>query len=128
MPYNSVRYPRFTLEQLTTFSTWNVVRPVELSVRVATDHERFPEVAMLFRYDPEDVRYLMNATNRGTVVLVRSSGGKWELPTVEAALAKVLLMETWSVTASKVIRPKKDLGTALHSASRANPAPVLASR
>ena len=67
---------------------------------------------MLFRFDPEDVRYLMNPTRRGTVVLVRSSGGKWALSTVEAALAKVLAVENGDVAATKTTAHTADVGAA----------------
>src|ERR1700712_4107594 len=117
MLYNATCCPPFTLEQLTALATWNPLRPVGLGVRIAQDHERFPEVAMLFRHDPEDVRYLMNPTSRGTVVLVRSSGGKWALPTVETALAKVLAVENGGVTATKAAAQTADVG----AASKAQP-------
>jgi len=81
-----------------------------LDVRIAQDHERFPEVAMLFRHDPEDVRYLMNPTRRGMIVLVRSSGGKWALPTAEAALAKVLALEKGSPAATTTTAHTADVG------------------
>lgn len=112
MLYNSTCCPPFTLEQLTSLATWNLVRPAGLGVRIAKDHERFPEVAMLFRHDPEAVRYLMNPTGRGTVVLVWSSGGKWALPTVETALAKVLAVEKGDVGAIKAAAHTADVGTA----------------
>jgi hypothetical protein len=112
MLYNSTHCPPFTLEQLTALATWNLVRPAGLGVRIAQDHERFPEVAMLFRHDPEDVRYLMNPTSRGTVVLVRSSGGKWALPTVEAALAKVLALEKGDLAVTKAGEHTMDVGAA----------------
>jgi len=38
----------------------------------------------------------MNPTDRGTVFLARSSGGAWELGTVEAALDKVLALDAES--------------------------------
>jgi len=65
MLYNSACCPPFTLEQATSLATWNLVRPTGLGVRLAKDHEPFPEVAVLFRHDPEDVRYLMNPTGPG---------------------------------------------------------------
>lgn len=112
MLYNSTRCPSFTLEQLTALATWNLIRPAGLGVRIVKDHERFPEVAMLFRYDPEDVRYLVNPTSRGMVVLVRSSGGKWALPTVEAALSKVLALEKGDVAATKATTRTANVGAA----------------
>ena len=117
MLYNSTRCQPFTLEQLTSLATWHLLRPAGLGVRIAKDHERFPEVAMLFRHDPEDVRYLMNPTGRGTVVLVRTSGGKWALPTVETALAKVLAFENGDVTATEAAAQTADVG----AASKAQP-------
>jgi len=93
MLYNSLCCPPFTLEQATSLATWSLIRLCGLGVRIARDHQCFPEVAMLFRHDPEDVRYLMNPTSHGTVILVRLLGGRWALPTVEAALAKVLTLE-----------------------------------
>lgn len=93
MLHNSICCLPFTLEQVTSLATWNLVRPCGLGVRIAKDHQCLPEVAMLFRHDPEDVRYLMNPTSYGTVILVRSLGGKWVLATVETALAKVLVLE-----------------------------------
>ncbi len=112
MLYNSACCPPFTLEQATSLATWNLVRPAGLGVHLAKDHEPFPEVAVLFRHDPEDVRYLMNPTSRGMVVLVRSSGGTWALPTVEAALAKVLALEKGHVAAAKAAAQTVEVGTA----------------
>jgi len=70
-----------------------------LVVRIATDHDRFPEVAVLSQGERSQARYLMNPTSRGTVVMVRPAGGKWELPTIKTALAKVLLLEQRSADA-----------------------------
>ncbi len=115
---NSTCCPPFTLEQVTSLATWSLMRSAGLGVRIARDHGRFPEVVMLFRHDPEDVRhdpedvrYLMNPTSRGTVVLVRPSGGKWALPTIETVLAKVLALEK-SVAAAKADAPTVDVGAA----------------
>ncbi len=107
----SNRCPLFTLEQVTSLSTWNILRPTGLGVRIAKDHERFPEVAMLFRHDPEDVRYFMHPTSRGTVVLVRWSDGKWALPTIEAALAKVLELERSNATATQAMMQEAGVAT-----------------
>ncbi len=46
------------------------------------------------------------------VVLVRSSGGTWALPTVEAALAKVLALENGHATAAKAAAQAVEVGTA----------------
>lgn len=112
MLYNTACCPPFTLEQLTSLATWNLLRPAGLGVRIARDHERFPEVAVLFRHDPEDARYLMNPTTRGTVVLARSPDGKWSLATVEAALAKVLALEKAGAVAFKAVGLTTDIGAA----------------
>jgi hypothetical protein len=99
MPCISELYPAFTLDQLATLSLWSVASPMGLVVRIATDHEHFPEVAVLSRGENPQARYLMNPTSRGTVVMVRPAGGKWELPSVKTALAKVLVLEQWNVDA-----------------------------
>ena len=65
---------------------------------------------MLFRHDPEDVRDLLNSTSSGTVILVGSLGGKGRLPTVEAALAKVLTLEKRAATAAKAVAYTRDIG------------------
>jgi len=65
---------------------------------------------MLFRHDPEDVRYLMNPSSSGTVILVGSLGGKWALPTVEAALAKVLALEKRAATVTKTVAEASAVG------------------
>ncbi len=103
MLYNSLCCPPFTLEQATALATWSLIRPCGLGVRIARDHQCSPEVAMLFRHDPEDVRYLMYPTSSGTVIVVRSLGGTWALPTVEAALAKVLTLEGKAATPAKTV-------------------------
>ncbi len=64
---------------------------------------------MRFRHDPEDVSYLMNPVSYGTVILVRSLGGKWALPTVETALAKVLTLEKRAATATKTVAQTTDV-------------------
>ena len=92
-------HPAFTLDQLAVLSLWSVASPMRLVARIVTDHEHFPEVAVLSQGRSLQVRYLMNPTSRGTVVVVRPAGGKWELPTVETALAKVLLLEQWNADA-----------------------------
>ena len=70
-----------------------------LVVKIATDHEHFPEVALLSQGESPQARYLMSPTNRGTVIMVRPTGGNWELPSVETALAKVVLLEQWNADA-----------------------------
>ena len=99
MPCISEPHPAFTLDQLAILSLWSVASPMELVVRIATDHEHFPEVAVLSQGERPQARYLMNPTSRGTVVVVRPAGGKWELPTVKTALVKVLVLEQWNADA-----------------------------
>ena len=92
-------YPSFKLNQLNTLSLWGVVRPVGLSVRIATDHDFFPEVAMLYQRDCYDMRYLIYPKDQGRVILVQLRGEKWEMPTLETALGKVVLLEQRSAAA-----------------------------
>ena len=89
-------YSSFNLDQLNALSMWGVIRPVGLSVRIATDHDYFPEVAMLYQSDRYDMRYLIYPKDQGQVVLVQLRGEKWEMPTLETALAKVVSLEQWN--------------------------------
>ncbi len=86
-------YPPFTLDQLTTLAAWGSACPLGLSVRIATDHQHYPEVAMLFRRDAHQVRHMMYPVRHGTEIMVRSQIGCWERPDVYAALAEVLALE-----------------------------------
>ncbi len=93
MPRSNGFHPAFTLDQLTTLSAWGSARPLGLSVRIAADHRHYPEVAMLFRRDTHQVRYMMYPVSRGTRIMVRSAIGRWERPDIDAALAEVLALE-----------------------------------
>jgi hypothetical protein len=86
-------YPPFTLDQLTTLSAWGSASPLGLGVRIATDHQHYPEVAMLFRRDAHQVRYMMYPISSGTGIMVRSPILRWTMPDVETALAGVLALE-----------------------------------
>jgi hypothetical protein len=86
-------YPPFTLDQLTILSAWGAACPLGLSVRIATDHQHYPEVAMLFRRDSHQVPYIMYPISCGTGIMVRSPVSRWTMPDVETALAKVLVLE-----------------------------------
>ncbi len=86
-------YPPFTLDQLTTLSAWGAACPLGLSVRIAIDHQHYPEVAMLFRRDAHQVRYMMYPVSHGTGIMVRSPVSRWTMPDVETALARVLVLE-----------------------------------
>ena len=92
-PRSVSRQPAFTLEQITTITKWSCSRPLGLRVRIATHNSDFLEIAEIFLRHPPAVLYLMNPTDCGTVFLVRSSGGAWELGTLDLALAKVLTLE-----------------------------------
>ena len=86
-------HPAFTLGQVAAITEWSCARPLGLRVRIATHHQDFLEVAEVFLRHPPVVLYLMNPTDCGTVFLVRSLGGAWELGTLDLALAKVLILE-----------------------------------
>lgn len=91
-------HPAFTLAQLDAITAWSSGRPHGLRARIATHHPGFLEAAEIsLRHSPA-VRYAMNPTDRGTVFLARSSGGAWELGTVEAALDKVLALDAEAFT------------------------------
>ena len=85
--------PAFTLEQTTALTAWSANRPAGLRVRMVTSHPDFLEVAEVYRRHPAGIRYLLNPTDCGTVFLVRTSGGAWELGSVEMALTKLLVLE-----------------------------------
>ena len=87
------RQPAFTLDQTSVITRWSCSHPLGLRIRIVTHHQDFLEVAEVFLRYPATVLYLMNPTDRGTVFVVRPSGGAWELDTLEAALAKVLALE-----------------------------------
>ena len=86
-------YLPFTLDQLTTLSAWGSACSLGLSVRIAIDHQHYPEVAMLFRRDAHQVRYMMYPVSHGAGIMVRSPVGRWTMPDVETALARVLVLE-----------------------------------
>ena len=86
-------YPAFTLDQLGTLLAWDRARPAGLSLSVVTGQGGFSEVAMVFRRDQARERYLAHPTSHGTVVLVRHPDARRELPTLDAALAKLLELE-----------------------------------
>ncbi len=92
-PRSVPRHPAFTLGQVATITKWSGARPLGLCVRIATHHQDFLEVAEIFLRHSPVVLYLMNPTDCGTVFLVRSLGGAWELGTLDLALAKVLVLE-----------------------------------
>ena len=94
LPQPVSRQPAFTLDQIAVITRWSCSRPLGLRVRIVTHHQDFLEVAEVFLRYPATVLYLMNPTDCGTVFLVRSLGGAWELDTLESALAKVLALES----------------------------------
>ena len=48
---------------------------------------------MLYQRDRYETRYLIYPTDQRRVVLVQLRGEKWEMPTLEIALGKVLSLE-----------------------------------
>ncbi len=85
--------PAFTLAQHAAIATWSGARPFGLRARVVADHPDFLEVAEVSQCEPPQLRYVMHPTDSGTVVLSRASGGEWELPTIERALTRLLMLE-----------------------------------
>ena len=86
-------HPAFTLAQLQVIIAWDGIRPYGLCARIVTDHPEFLEAAEIVQGQPPQMRYLLHPTRQGTVMLSRASGGEWELPTVERALTRLLMME-----------------------------------
>lgn len=122
---NTICCPPLALEQATSLATRDLVRPAGLGVRVVKDRELFPEVAVLFRHKFKDVRYLMNSTIRRTVIPVRASGGKWALPTLETAMAKVLALENRNATTARAAAQAPESGAVPQARPRASLGPCL---
>lgn len=93
MPDTTSFYPSFKLDQLDTLSVWGAMRPVGLGIKVVTNHDYRPEVAMLYQPGCYDPQYIIYPKVRWRVVLVQLRGDKWELPTLERALSKVISLE-----------------------------------
>lgn len=66
---------------------------------MVTGHMDVFEMVAVFRHDERHERYLAYPTSYETVVLIQHSGARWELPNLDAALAKVVALEQESVTA-----------------------------
>ena len=92
-------YPGFSSAQLNTLLTWGGAKPPELGLSVVTDHMEAFEKTVVFRHDEKHERYLAYPTSCGTVVLIHHSGARWELPTLDTALAKVVAPEQERVDA-----------------------------
>lgn len=86
-------YPAFTLAQHAAIVGWSSARPFGLRAMIIADHPDFLEIAEISLCDPLRPRYLLHPTDFGTVVLSRASGGEWELPTIERALMRLLMLE-----------------------------------
>lgn len=86
-------HPAFTLPQLDLITTWDGTCPFGLCARIVADHPDFLEIVEILQGQPPRLRYLMHPTGHGTVMLSRLSGGEWELPTVERALTRLLMLE-----------------------------------
>lgn len=89
-------YPSFNLDQINTLSMWGLVGPVGLKVRINNDHDYSFEVATLYQSNTDDVRYMIYPKDRRRVVLVQLRKDKWEMPTLETALGKVISLEQWN--------------------------------
>lgn len=85
--------PAFTLAQLRAIVGWSAGRPFGLCSTIVTSHPQFLELIEVFAGDPLNVRYLLHPTESGAVVLTRAEGGVWELPTIERALTRLLMLE-----------------------------------
>lgn len=48
---------------------------------------------MLYQRDRYDMRYLVYPKDQRQVVLIQLRGDKWEMPTLETALSKVVSLE-----------------------------------
>ena len=96
---SGVAYPGFTFDQLSTMLAWGSAGRPGLSLSIVTGYMECFEMAVVFRHDEEHERYLAYPTACGTVVLLQHSGARWELPTLDAALAQVLALEQESVDA-----------------------------
>ncbi len=92
-------HPAFTLTQLATLMTWSTAHPSGLRTSVAPCPAGFLEVVEVYQHDSRDVRYVLNPTKAETIVLAGASGDEWELPTVEAAVTKLLELEGWGTGA-----------------------------
>ena len=92
-------YPGFSFDQLNTLLAWSNAGLPGLSLSVVTGHREAFEMAVVFRHDERHERYLAYPTSCGTVVLIQHSGARWELPTLDEALAKVVALEQESVDA-----------------------------
>ena len=82
----------FTHAQLGIIAEWGVAQSLELHVVLEAIGESSFQVIEVRRNVGSGL-YLINMTERGTVILASSSGHMWEVVTVEAALAKVLQRE-----------------------------------
>lgn len=89
--------PAFSLSQLETLVAWGAAHPDGFRANIAPDYKNFLEVAEVYGRDPGDILYLLSPTEGGTIILAAVPNGEWELPTVEAALAKVLELEAKKV-------------------------------
>lgn len=89
-------HPAFTLAQLGVVVSWDGTRPFGLSAKIIADDPEFLELAEIFQGNPPQLRYRIRPTEQGTVVLSRQGGGEWELPSIECALTRLLMLEELS--------------------------------
>ena len=85
----------FSLPQLRVLMAWGAARPHGFGVRIMTDYDQCPEMAELFKSGARcGPLWFVNATQAGTTVITDAAGADEELGTVEAALARVLKLDT----------------------------------
>lgn len=101
MPDTTSFYPAFKVDQLDTLLRWDAVRPIGLGIKIVTNHDYHPEVAMFYQPGCYDPRYIIYPKVKWRVVLVQLRGDKWELPTLERALGKVTSLEPCSTDFSE---------------------------
>ena len=74
----------FSDAQRATLISWEAIQTLGVGVSI-TEHGEAPEMALIYRQDPEVVLWKLHASDNGIVVLTGSSG-TWALRSVEAAL------------------------------------------
>lgn len=77
--------------QRATLMSWGAVQSLGLGISI-TDQGEVPEMAVLYRQDPNVVLWKLHSSDNGIVVLTGTSG-MWALRSMEAALEAVTKME-----------------------------------
>jgi hypothetical protein len=81
----------FSAAQRATLISCGAVQSLGLGISI-TDHGKVPEMAVLYRQDPNVVLWKLHASDHGIIVLTGTSG-IWALRSMEAALEAVTKME-----------------------------------